>query len=193
MSETRRPRAATQYGPTAANVAANVRRVRELKGLSIYSLSAALEKAGRPIAPSAVAKIERQERQVTADDLTALAAVLSVNPSALLLPLDDSPESQVEITGVGVVSGTDAWDWVDGKRPIKVDPRDASTDLLTFELHARPGRRRNELQSPEKLTQATADLIKELSRDGRSGWVINPALLVEDELRRREAEGESDG
>jgi len=84
VSEDRRPRPATQFGATAERVAANVRALREVRGLSIYSLSDALNGAGRPITPSAVAKIERLERHVTVDDLAALAAALKVTPQQLL-------------------------------------------------------------------------------------------------------------
>lgn len=84
MSDERRPRPATQFGATSEQVAGNVRGLREARGLTIYSLSDALSKAGRPITASAVAKIERLERHVTVDDLTALAAALKVTPQQLL-------------------------------------------------------------------------------------------------------------
>ncbi|WP_330330328.1 helix-turn-helix transcriptional regulator [Streptomyces sp. NBC_00536] len=138
MSETRRPRAATQYGSTAANVAANVRRVRELRGLSIYSLSAALEKVGRPIAPSAVAKIERQERQVTVDDLSALAVVFGVSPSALLLPLTPSPKDTVEVTGGGSMPASDAWAWAQGRRPLLLKEGFEQTQQMEHQLYGLP-------------------------------------------------------
>jgi transcriptional regulator with XRE-family HTH domain len=79
-----RARPAVPYGPTGHAVAANVKRFRELRGLSIYALSDALKEAGRPITPSAVAKIEKQQRQVTVDDLAALAHALGVPPQRML-------------------------------------------------------------------------------------------------------------
>ncbi|MEU2288048.1 helix-turn-helix transcriptional regulator [Streptomyces sp. NPDC013178] len=117
-SEKRRPRPATQYGPTAATVAANVRRIRERRGLTIYALSGALEKAGRPIAASAVAKIERMERQVTVDDLMALSVVLGVSPATLLLPADSRIDT--EITGGGQVHARDAWMWAWCREPLRM-------------------------------------------------------------------------
>jgi transcriptional regulator with XRE-family HTH domain len=111
----RRPRPAAQYGPTAEAVAQNVRRFRERRGLSIYSLSGALSKIGRPITPSAIAKIEKQQRQVTVDDLTALAEVLDVSPSTLLLPpFSDGP---VNITPDKSVPWLVAWRWAHGEHP----------------------------------------------------------------------------
>lgn len=144
--EKRRARPAAQYGPTAAAVAANVARLRKARGWSIYALAGAMEKAGRPITPSAVAKVEKQQRQVTVDDLTAFAAVLRVNPSALLLPFTDDPAESVEITGVGQVDAERAWDWADGEMPIEyVDPGDPGAALLQFQVYARPSGRRMQL------------------------------------------------
>lgn len=143
MSGRRRPRSAAQYGPTAATVAANVLRLRKACGLSIYSLSDRLRAMGRPITPSAVGKIERQERQVTVDDLTALAVALDATPSALLLPLTDDPAEKVEITGAGVVPADQAWDWIDGRRRLDNPTPDPSGAALLYALHSRPPIRRN--------------------------------------------------
>lgn len=89
MTTDRRPRPAAQYGPTGHTVAQNVRRLREQRGMSIYALADALDRVGRPILPSAVAKVERQQRQVTVDDLAALASALGVTPAQLLDPPTD--------------------------------------------------------------------------------------------------------
>jgi transcriptional regulator with XRE-family HTH domain len=148
--EKRRARPAVQYGPTAATVAANVARLRKARGWSIYALAGAMEKAGRPITPSAIAKLEKMQRQVSVDDLTALAAVLRVNPSALLLPLTDDPAEAVEVTGVGEVNSERAWDWVDGELPIElIEPGDPSGALLQFQIYARPPGRRMQLAPGE--------------------------------------------
>lgn len=110
--EQRKARPATQYGPTAGTVAENVQRLRKRRELSIYQLSALLRKAGRAITPAAVGKIERQQRQVTVDDLMALATVLGASPQALLLPLRDDPAETIELTGAGTVPADAAWVWM---------------------------------------------------------------------------------
>ncbi|MBT2488799.1 helix-turn-helix transcriptional regulator [Streptomyces sp. ISL-96] len=145
------PRTPTQISDaTGKTVAANVRRVRELRGLSTYDLSKKLGEAGRPIAPSGIAKVERAERRVDVGDLTALAAVLRVTPSALLLPLTDDPAVTVEITGVGAVDAEAAWDWMDGEMPIQhIEPGDPSGALLQFQVYARPPGRRMQLSPGE--------------------------------------------
>lgn len=140
------PRSRTQItDPTGQNVAANVRRIREARGWSTYELARTLKDAGRPISPSAIAKVERAERRVDVGDLTALAAALKVNPSALLVPPTDGPADRVELTGVGTVGGDAAWDWVDGEMPIeRIEPGDPGAALMFFQAYARPtGRRRS--------------------------------------------------
>lgn len=77
-----------------------------------------------------------------AGDLMALAVVLNVSPSALLLPLDDSPNSTISITGAGEVPADVAWDWADGKRPLRMPENDTETAMLEYALFSRPPRRR---------------------------------------------------
>ena len=145
MSDIRTPRPAIQPGPTAATVAANMLRLRKARGVSSYGLSGELKRAGRPIAPSAIAKIERGERQVTVDELMAIAASLGVSPSALLLPPTDDPGSKVEITGVGSVAADEAWDWVDGRRRLDQPCADPGAAALEYALYSRPPLRRSRL------------------------------------------------
>jgi transcriptional regulator with XRE-family HTH domain len=141
------PRPRTQItDPTGRQVAANVRRLREGLGWSTYDVARLLKLAGRPIAASAVAKVERAERRVDVGDLTAFAAVLRVNPSTLLLPFTDDPADTAEITGLGVIDAEKAWDWADGEMPVEqVKPGDPTGALLRFQLYARPARRRQQL------------------------------------------------
>jgi transcriptional regulator with XRE-family HTH domain len=145
--EKRRARPAIQYGPTAAAVAANVARLRRARSWSIYNLAGALERAGRPITPSGVAKLEKEQRQVTVDDLAALAVVLGVSPAALLLPLNDRPGARVEVTGAGEVDASDAWDWAEGRRPLKPGS-DEHTAELEFLVNGVPRGRRILRQHP---------------------------------------------
>ncbi|WP_435610021.1 helix-turn-helix domain-containing protein [Streptomyces sp. C10-9-1] len=135
----RHSRPAVPYGPTARSVAANVRRLRGCRGFSIYQLSSALIESGRPIGPSAVAKIERQERQVTVDELIALALALGVSPSALLMPFVEAEHDLVEVSGGGgPVPAGDAWAWADGRRPLRLTPGLEPTERLEHQLYGRP-------------------------------------------------------
>lgn len=139
------PRPRTQVSdPTGRQVAANVRRIREARQWSTYDLARRLAEVGRPIAASAIAKVERAERRVDVGDLTALAAVLRVSPSALLLPLSDAPQTTTQVTGGGEVASDTAWDWVDGHRPLHIVGTDVGTALLEYELYGRPPHRRGQ-------------------------------------------------
>ncbi|WP_158508462.1 helix-turn-helix domain-containing protein [Streptomyces sp. CCM_MD2014] len=148
--EKRRPRPAAQYGPTGDAVARNLKDLREARGLTIYGLSGALNKAGRPITPSAIAKIEKKQRQVSVDDLMALAIVLNVNPSALLFPRDDSPGTIVELLPGRYEDGGEiratawhVWQWADGETQL-FDHPDAEKSIdarIKYIQQARPPRR----------------------------------------------------
>lgn len=139
------PRPKTQItDPIGRNVAANVRRVREAQGWSTYQLAGKLKEAGRPISPSAVAKLERAERRVDVGDLVALAVVLNVNPSALLLPRDDG-DTVVQVVpadNYGVLASR-AWNWADGGERLLGHPEQEQDieDFLEFIRLARPPRR----------------------------------------------------
>lgn len=136
---TPKPRAATKItDPTGKHVAANVRRIREARRWSTYELANRLEQAGRPIAASAVAKVERAERRVDVGDLAALAAVLGVSPATLLLPFTERSTDPVEVTGGGTVDASDSWKWAQGQRPFKLTPGREQTELLEFQLYGLP-------------------------------------------------------
>lgn len=129
--------------PSGRTVAANVRRVRESRAWSTYELAQKLKQAGRPISASAIAKIERGERRVDVGDLMALAVVLGVSPSGLMLPVIVEPLDDVEITGSTSVSALDAWEWIDGRGPLSLPPQSEGTHRMyeavtTHRLFGRP-------------------------------------------------------
>ncbi|WP_318811482.1 helix-turn-helix transcriptional regulator [Streptomyces scabiei] len=137
--------------PTGMTVAQNVRRVRDRRGLSTYDLSRRLAEVGRPMAPAAIGRLERGERRVDVGDLAALAVVLGVSPSTFLLPLDDSPQNAVEITGAGSVPADVAWDWADGDRPLDLPESDPGTAMLEYQLYGRPPGRRTHKRDPKRM------------------------------------------
>ncbi|MGW5215119.1 helix-turn-helix domain-containing protein [Streptomyces sp. NPDC004051] len=172
MTDEARPK--TQItDPIGRNVAANVRRIREARGWSTYQLARHLKEAGRPISPSAVAKVERAERRVDVGDLVALAVVLNVNPSALLLPRDDSPGTILELLPGRHVDGGEiratawqVWQWADGQGPLfdHPDAEKAFEIYLDFFTHARPPRR------------GRAEMSEALQQFGREGETDGPSV-----------------
>lgn len=118
MSEQQRGRRAIETGPTGKTVAENLARLRKLRGYTTRQLSGLLERNGRAIPASGITRMEKAERQVTADELVALAAALGVNPSALLLPVNVDQDDAVEVTGAGTHRAETFWHWADGGGPL---------------------------------------------------------------------------
>jgi transcriptional regulator with XRE-family HTH domain len=142
----RRGPAATQVGATGQNVRANVARLRKARGWTTSKLAERMAAAGRPIPQSGVSRIELGARRVDVDDLTALAVVLGVSPSALLLPVGVESHDEVEVTGSTPVSASTAWHWADGKGPLRLPQGDGTTAsgralyeaLAQYRLYGRP-------------------------------------------------------
>jgi transcriptional regulator with XRE-family HTH domain len=75
-------------GEAGRNLIANVQHLRRVRRLSLRDLSAEMGRAGRPVLPVGLSRLENAQRRVDVDDLVALATVLGVTPADLLLPPD---------------------------------------------------------------------------------------------------------
>ncbi|MFE4408351.1 helix-turn-helix domain-containing protein [Streptomyces sp. NPDC056821] len=171
MTEQRKGRRAIEVGPTGKNVAENVARLRARSGLTTRQLAAKLEQAGRPIPASGITRMENQQRVVTADELTALAAVFDVSPAALLLPLKDSTHEVVGITGAGAVPADIAWAWASNKRPLQIAPGEQSTAEMEYALASLPPNAREAMKHPagRALEAAYEDVTRAIVR---SRWSV---------------------
>lgn len=138
MSDQQHRRIPTDLGPTGETVRSNVRRLRMNSGLSAVALAQLLTDHGRPHSQNSISRIETGKKRVDVDDLVALAVVLGVAPTTLLLP--PTAEGRTELTGAGEVSAHDAWRWADGQWPLKAsrEPEALRRDLMEFHLRARP-------------------------------------------------------
>lgn len=136
-------------GPTGEQLKENLGRLR---GRMTYKeLAEKLAAVGRPIPPLGLRRIEHGERRVDADDLVALALVLNVNPSALLLPHVESAET-VDLTEEVSVSFKMAWQWADGRSALENIQAVAPIDFLAT---ARP-----RMIQPVKGTATEAEVKK---------------------------------
>ncbi|MFJ8191108.1 helix-turn-helix domain-containing protein [Streptomyces sp. NPDC096094] len=131
-----------ELGPTGRTVAANVKRLREARGLTLRALSAELKERGRPLSADALNKIEngaqddgRAVRRVDVDDLVALSAALGVGPLALLLPVDTEANDTIEVTGTAPLDSLSAWQWGTGEGPIEL-PKERGTAAAGRALYA---------------------------------------------------------
>lgn len=143
------PKEKSPLGPVGRNVVHNVRELREARGMTYKELSDRLAALGRPIPVLGLSRLEKGERRVDADDLTALAIALRVNPSALLLPRsprDSIKTDEVELTPAMRQRFWVVWRWADGRLPLPEQmieataeqvstPHDESVDFATY---ARP-------------------------------------------------------
>ncbi|MGC9408288.1 helix-turn-helix domain-containing protein [Streptomyces sp. DZ1-3] len=131
-----------ELGPTGRTVAANVKRLREGRGLTLRAFSQLLRELGRPLSADALNKIEngaseepKSIRRVDADDLVALAVALDVHPTALLLPHTAGSDQKADVTAAGEVPARRAWEWAHGMRPLQ---EDGERSWLRFRLNALP-------------------------------------------------------
>jgi transcriptional regulator with XRE-family HTH domain len=113
MTTTHAPPASEPVGKRIGNT---VRRFRHERGMDLRDLEGKLAEEGHPIKLGQLSKLERGERRVDVDDLVALAIVLNVTPSQLLMP---EPPSQgadqvVPLTPQRHVSWHRAWQWMCG-------------------------------------------------------------------------------
>jgi transcriptional regulator with XRE-family HTH domain len=112
---------AKEPGPSSTRVAANLRRIRQRKGMSTAQLSRRLRELGQPIPDTGITKIEKGVRRVDVDDLVALAVALEVTPNALLLPEMDTPHiaSAFYLTPREEEGRPgDLWAWATGELPL---------------------------------------------------------------------------
>lgn len=136
-------------GPTGVRAAANLRAVRETRGLSLARLSERLTKIGRPMLPSGISKLESGDRRMDVDDLMALSVALGINPSRLLLPVNCRVDEEVALTERVSCPVWRAWQWAEGIAPfdVEVDSDDWVRDE-DFQRHSRPPDRRQAEQHP---------------------------------------------
>lgn len=128
-------------GPIGENVIANVEALRKDRQLSYEALAAKLAEIGHPMNPVSLSRLGRGERRVGADDLVAIAIVLGVNVSALLLPRDAHDDAEIQLTPAIRQRFALAWQWADGELPVQLQPvteEEAHAALRDFQRHARP-------------------------------------------------------
>src|SRR5262249_21828276 len=109
---------AKEPGPTSVRTAANLKQIRQERGVSYAELARRLRFLQHPILDTGLMKIEKGERRVDVDDLVALALALGVTPNRLIMP-------EVDVAGITTgymltpaVAGTPValWQWAQGER-----------------------------------------------------------------------------
>jgi transcriptional regulator with XRE-family HTH domain len=116
-------RTMARAGITSRIVGQNCTRLRGQYGVSLRELSELLDAVGVSITAQSLNALERGTTAVTVDLLTALAVVLGVTPTALLMPFThDAIEPDVELTGVALDYPMNVFGWLSGEHPLDADP-----------------------------------------------------------------------
>lgn len=128
----------TGWGPISRYTAANLLRLRTARGLSTTRLASALKGIGHSIPPTGITRIEKGERRVDVDDLVALAVVLGVSPTALLLP--PTVVGDVEVAGGKTTPALGAWLWMNARGPLEAPEGDeqARAAFDDHQVHSLP-------------------------------------------------------
>jgi transcriptional regulator with XRE-family HTH domain len=123
-------------GPTGERVIANVKLLRQAKGMTYKQLSERLEILGRPIPVLGLSRLERGERRVDVDDLVAIALALEVTPNRLMMPDIDLRSAAIDHALTSSIAGKpqDLWIWAQGEQPL-------GTPLEPLKVEEHPGDR----------------------------------------------------
>lgn len=111
-------------------MARNVGDLRADRRLTVRALSERTERLGQRLLPSAITKVEKHRRSVSATELLVLALALDTTPNRLVLsPTAD--QEQLALTPSTVASTARAWAWAcgDHKLPDVWSQEDVNFDL----------------------------------------------------------------
>ncbi|MGY2079711.1 helix-turn-helix domain-containing protein [Modestobacter sp. SYSU DS0657] len=102
--------------PISKRIGPTVRRFRRERGLDLRELAELLAEEGHPLKLGQLSKLELGDRRVDVDDLVALAVVLNVTPSQLLMPEPpaEGEDQVVALTPHRRVGWHRAWQWMCG-------------------------------------------------------------------------------
>lgn len=162
-----------------------LRQLRMKHGWQQQELAEELDGIGWPMDRTAVAKIETGARNVSVEDLLALAAALGVEPSALLLPRDDYADISVT-----PVLNAPAWRvraWMHGYQPVtnwddEIETRFFNEEISDQEWLARRERVVGQLRwSAFQVEQAAAQPDAQEMRDALE-LIVGYAQRALDEL-----------
>jgi transcriptional regulator with XRE-family HTH domain len=187
---TRRWRSSRSSRTPSEAAADSVRLLRNRRGWTQQELADRLAEVGVEIERSTIAKIEQGVRTVTLDEVFALALVLGVAPSVLMLPRD----GLVAVTPTDAAANLHALEWVRGvmSMPHPEDDDDSFYFEETLDDEARLLREYPELR---RMRQALNVLVLGAATGGidRRYRPVFDSLLRDVEQLRRQSEEELGG
>ena len=107
----------------------NIKRIRQVRDMTVRDLAARLKPLGLSLAPSGVSEVENATRKVAADELLVFAIALNTSIIDLLMP----PDGESLTVADNIEMGTDDlyW-WLRGDQPW---PTDAPLDEFAKAAH----------------------------------------------------------
>jgi transcriptional regulator with XRE-family HTH domain len=165
-------------GPTTKRVAANMKRIRQRRGLSLRELSRQLAGMGQPILDTGLIRVESGERPLNADELVAVAAVLDVSPNLLLLPGPMTPMTSLSHTEPLTPDMKESlgrmWAWATGEQPLAPG---TGHDTAEFVMENRPHRFQLSLDGPGlEFAGEMRSLIYRALTAGVTPWQLRTML-----------------
>lgn len=171
-----------------AVVGSNIRRIRELRGLTVRDFAARLKDVGLSLSASGVSEVENAQRKLGVDELLVIAVALNTSIVELLTPADRMPlgiTDSIEPVPEGFLEL-----WLQGDRPWPID-----ADLDNFfeaasatRQHDRMLRKRPDVSAIEYLNALTFDIVTamELSRDDSklAAWAAQEAPRFRDAIKK---------
>jgi transcriptional regulator with XRE-family HTH domain len=175
-----------RYGPLTRQVAANARRIRERRGLTLANVAERMAALGRPMTLNGVSKIERGNRGVDLDDVAALARALDVAPLLLILPVGHEPAVEL-FPDAAPVSTWESARWFTGESgpPTGIPSWGPFANVDWPDLAVRHFRLHEQLA--DDWTRSDDDVQRAADNDARSGAERRRRNL-EDYLREHRAE-----
>ncbi|THV43454.1 helix-turn-helix transcriptional regulator [Glycomyces buryatensis] len=197
---TKRPNTPASIGRT---VGANLRKLRDRKRMSTRAVADAMTGIGRPVASTAITKIEAGDRRVDVDDLVALAIALEVSPVTLLLPGVDevanveadmiNTSKSVPLTEKVSAPWEIVWRWAHGTDPLPGSEARPAAFLEENRPYDRGLKHETQRAVMDRLTDRPAVVVVVAHDDATAPEVdIHMGSGAEREaerLRRRLAEG----
>lgn len=110
-----------QEGPVAETVATNLRRLRDLRGLTAQQLADKIaSQGGGRLRPDYISLVENRRRSLTLEEALLVAVALDVTPAALLMPDTPDPAAQVTPTpSMRTYPARTVWLWLTGRRALE--------------------------------------------------------------------------
>lgn len=155
----------------AEQIGAHIARTRERRAWSQQRLTDELHRHGSTLSRGTVAKIERNIRKPTIDELALFAAALNVSPLDLIAP--DNPAEPVRV-GNQTVTASCIADWIRGDRPLP----DSGSELTSYERerHFAAGKPAGEAARWEASQDPGVRALDRLAELGREVAVLSRGI-----------------